>query len=116
MGGMQAFMIGLRHTDMFSAIAGLSGAGGGFGDGSIDPQQYFDGVFADADAFNQNMRLIFIGLGTTEPERILNGVRRYHRSLKELGIKHVFYESPGTGHEWLTERRNLRELVSRLFK
>lgn len=116
MGGMQAFMIGLRHTDMFSAIGGLSGAGGGFGDGSIDPQQYFDGVFADADAFNQNMRLIFIGLGTTEPERILNGVRRYHRSLKELGIKHVFYESPGTGHEWLTERRNLRELVSRLFK
>ena len=116
MGGMQAFMIGLRHTDTFSAIGGLSGAGGGFGDGSIDPNQYFGGVLKDADAFNAKMRLIFIGLGTAEPERILNGVRGYHGSLTKLGIDHVYYESPGTGHEWLTERRNLRELASHLFR
>ena len=116
MGGMQAFMIGLRHTDTFSAIGGLSGAGGGFGDGSIDPKEYFDGVLEDAETFNAKMRLIFIGLGTAEPERILNGVRGYHRALKELDIKHVYYESSGTGHEWLTERRNLRELASYLFR
>ena len=116
MGGMQAFMIGLRHTDTFSAIGGLSGAGGGFGDGSIDPNQYFGGVLKDADAFNAKMRLIFLGLGTEEPERILNGVRGYHGALKRQGIEHVYYESPGTGHEWLTERRNLRELASHLFR
>lgn len=116
MGGMQAFLIGLRHTDKFSAIGGLSGAGGGFGDGSIDPKRYFNGVLDDADGFNAKMRLIFIGVGTQEPERILNGVRGYHRALKQLRIKHVYYESPGTGHEWLTERRNLRELALHLFR
>ncbi len=116
MGGMQSFMIGLRHTDTFSAIGGLSGAGGGFGDGSIDVKRYFGGLLADPQAFNAKMRLIFIGLGTEEPERILTGVRGFHRSLKKLGIEHVYYESQGTGHEWLTERRNLRELASRLFR
>lgn len=116
MGGMQAFMIGLRHTDVFASIGGLSGAGGGFGDGTIDEKRYMDGVLADAQAFNSKMRLIFIGLGTTEPQRILDGVRGFRRSLEKLGIEHVYYESPGTGHEWLTQRRSLRELVSRLFR
>jgi enterochelin esterase-like enzyme len=116
MGGMQAFMIGLRHMDTFSAIGGLSGAGGGFGGGALDAKTYFDGVFADPDAFNAKARLIFLGLGSEEPERILKGVRGYRDSLQSLGIKHVYYESAGTAHEWLTERRNLRELVTRLFR
>lgn len=115
MGGMQAFMIGLRHMDTFSAIGGLSGAGG-FGNAQIDVSRYFDGVFADAEAFNAKMNLVFIGLGTQEPERILTSVRSYHRTLTKLGIEHVYYESPGTGHEWLTQRRSLRELASRLFR
>lgn len=116
MGGMQAFVIGLRHMNTFASIGGLSGAGGGFGDGRFDEKRYLGGVLANAEAFNAKMRLIFIGVGTDEPERILNGVRGYHRSLERLGIEHVYYESPGTGHEWLTQRRSLRELVSRLFR
>ncbi len=31
MGGMQAYTIGLKHTDIFSNIGGFSGGGGGFG-------------------------------------------------------------------------------------
>jgi enterochelin esterase-like enzyme len=116
MGGVQAFLIGLRHLDTFASIGGLSGGGGGFGNGAIDPKTYLDGVFADPAAFNAKMRLIFLGIGTMEPARILNGVRGYHDALATAGIKHVFYESPGTSHEWLTERRNLRELSSLLFR
>ena len=116
MGGMQAFLIGLRHLDTFTAIGGLSGGGGGFGNGAIEPKTYLDGVFADAAAFNAKMRLMFLGIGTEEPPRILNSVRGYHGALIAAGINHVYYESPGTSHEWLTERRNLRELATRLFR
>jgi hypothetical protein len=62
------------------------------------------------------MRLLFLGVGTVESARILNSVRGYHDALTTTGIKHVFYEFSGTSHEWLTERRNLRELSSLLFR
>lgn len=37
-------------------------------------------------------------------------------SLRELGIKVDYYESKGTGHEWLTWRRCLKEFLPNLFK
>jgi enterochelin esterase family protein len=116
MGGMQSFGIALQNLDLFASIGGLSGAGGGFGTGEIDPALYFDGVLCDPAAFNARMDLIFLGIGTTEPAGIYNSVNGYHNSLTKLGIEHVYYESPGTAHEWLTERRNLREFATRLFK
>lgn len=116
MGGMQAFGIALQHLDLFASIGGLSGAGGGFGTGYIDPEQYFGGVMADPAAFNAKMKLIYLGIGTTEPQGIYNSVHGYHETLEKLGIKHVYFESQGTSHEWLTERRNLRELTTRLFR
>ena len=38
MGGMQSYVIGLNHLDLFSYIGGFSGAGGGFGGGAFDPK------------------------------------------------------------------------------
>jgi len=116
MGGMESFGIGLQELDLFASIGGLSGGGGGFGTGAIDPEQYFDGVMKDAAAFNGRMKLIYLGIGTVEPAGIYNSVNGYHKCLEKLGIAHVYYESPGTSHEWLTERRNLREFATRLFK
>jgi hypothetical protein len=43
-------------------------------------------------------------------------VRCYPDALAAAGVIRVYYESPGTSHEWLTERRNLRELASLLFR
>jgi enterochelin esterase family protein len=40
----------------------------------------------------------------------------YHQTLQAAGITHVFYQSPGTGHEWHTWCRSLREFASLLFK
>ena len=37
-------------------------------------------------------------------------------ALTEAGIEHVFYESPGTDHEWQTWRRNLNDFAPRLFQ
>ena len=43
------------------------------------------------------------------------GVKNYHEALEKAGIKHVYYESPGTSHEWLTWRRCLHEFAPLLF-
>jgi len=116
MGGMQATLFGLKHPELFSAFAGFSGAAGGFDDGHVDPKTFLGGVLADAGKFAQRTKLVFIGLGTTEPPRIFSAVHDFHDSLTAAGIAHVYFESAGTGHEWLTERRCLRELAPRLFR
>ena len=40
----------------------------------------------------------------------------FHKALTEAGIEHVYYESPGTDHEWQTWRRNLHDFAPRLFR
>jgi enterochelin esterase-like enzyme len=114
MGGMQTFQITLKHLDLFSYIGGFSG-GGGFGGVPFDPKTAHGGVMANADEFNKKMRLLWLGIGTTEPQRMYESVKNYHGALEKAGIKHVYYESPGTSHEWLTWRRCLHEFAPLLF-
>ena len=115
MGGMQTFQITLKHLDLFSHIGGFSGGGGGFGGTPQDPKTANGGVMADADAFNKKVRVLWLGIGTTEPQRMYESVKNYHQALEKAGIKHVYYESPGTSHEWLTWRRSLHEFAPLLF-
>ena len=116
MGGMQSFVIGLAHTDLFAHIGGFSGAGGGFGGGAFDAKTAHGGVLADAAAFNQKMRPLFLSIGTEEGERFYNSVKSYRDALENADIKTVYYESPGTAHEWQTWRRSLREFAPLLFQ
>ncbi len=115
MGGMQTFQITLKHLDLFSHIGGFSGGGGGFGGVPFDPKTAHDGVMADAEAFNKKVHVLWLGIGTTEPKRMYDGIKSYHEALEKAGIKHVYYESPGTSHEWLTWRRCLHEFAPLLF-
>ena len=46
---------------------------------------------------------------------LLGKSQRLHASLNEASIPHVFYESPGTDHEWQTWRRDLEDFAPRLF-
>jgi enterochelin esterase-like enzyme len=115
MGGMQTFQITLKHLDLFSQIGGFSGAGGGFGGGTFDPKTAHGGVMADAEDFNKKVKVLWLGIGTTEPQRMYEGVKNYHEALEKAGIKHIYYESPGTSHEWLTWRRCLNEFAPLLF-
>jgi enterochelin esterase-like enzyme len=114
MGGMQTFVITLKHLDLFAYLGGFSGAGGGFGGAPFDPKTAHNGVMADADAFNRKVRLLWLGVGTAEG-RIYQGIKNYHEALTKAGIKNVYYESPGTAHEWLTWRRCLHEFAPLLF-
>jgi len=37
------------------------------------------------------------------------------KMLDDAGIEYVYFESPGTAHEWLTWRRDLKDFAPRLF-
>jgi len=109
-GGLQTFNITLNNLDKFSHIGGFSGAG------MINTNQLneaYNGVFKDPIAFNEKVSVFFLGIGSEErPERTKN----LSEALQKAGINNIYYESPGTAHEFLTWRRCLREFVPLLFK
>jgi enterochelin esterase-like enzyme len=118
MGGMQTFQVTLNHLDLFSHIGGFSGAAGllARGDQPPDVKTLYKGVFADPEAFAKKVHLLWMGVGTAEPERMREGIRKLHAALTEAGIQHVYWESPGTDHEWQTWRRDLHDFAPRLFR
>jgi enterochelin esterase-like enzyme len=117
MGGMQTFQVTFNHLDMFSYIGGFSGAAGPLvlGNQKLDVKTAFNGALADPAAFAKKVHLLWVGVGTEEPERMRAGLQTLHTSLLEANIQHVFYESPGTAHEWQTWRRDLKDFAPRLF-
>ncbi len=117
MGGMQTFQVTLNHLDLFSYIGGFSGAGGTFvlQGRQFDPKTDYNGAMADPAAFAKKVHLLWIGVGTKEPEMMRNGLVQLDKSLNDAKIQHVFYESPGTDHEWQTWRRDLKDFAPRLF-
>lgn len=117
MGGMQTFQVTLSHLDKFSYIGGFSGAGTGFvsGNNAFDPKTAFDGALADPAAFNKKVHLVWLGVGTAEPERMHSGIVAFHDALLKAGVDVKFYESPGTAHEWQTWRRDLNLFAPLLF-
>jgi enterochelin esterase-like enzyme len=109
MGGSQTFTTALGNLDKFAYIGGFSG---GAGRGAFDPKTSNNGVFADADAFNKKVKLLFLGIGSVEGP----GVKTFTGELTKAGIHNVYFESPGTAHEWLTWRRCFYDFAPRLFK
>jgi len=116
MGGFQTFRITTKHLDLFSHIGGFRGIGGMLDDRKWDLKTDFNGIFADPAAFKKKVHLLYFGVGTAEPERFGTRIRSLHTTLTEAGVDHVYYESPGTDHEWQTWRRNLKDFASRAFK
>jgi enterochelin esterase family protein len=118
MGGMQTFQVTFDHLDLFSYIGGFSGAANVFamGNNKLDTKTAFHGAMADSAAFAKRVHLLWIGVGTNEPERMKSGLENLHTSFDEAKIQHIFYESPGTDHEWQTWRRDLKDFAPRLFQ
>jgi enterochelin esterase family protein len=106
MGGMQTFLTTLPHLDKFAYI-------GGFSPGL--PQAQIDEIYKAPAAFNRQVKVLFIATGTVERDSNPN-ILRLHEALDKAGVKHVYFESPGTAHEWLTWRRDLNDFAPRLFR
>lgn len=108
-GGHQTLMTTLYNLDKFAHIGTFSGAL------FLDPEkitEVYDGVFADADAFNLKVKTFFAGKGSEENFAI----DKISDALTRAGIRNTYYESPGTHHEWLTWRRCLNEFLPLIFK
>jgi enterochelin esterase-like enzyme len=116
MGGNQACQIALANLDTFAWLGMFSGTGIGLSTQRFDPKTAFNGVMADATAFNAKVHLVWIGLGTAEPAPFPASIKAFRESLEAGGIRSVSFESPGTAHEWLTWRRSLNDFAPRLFK
>lgn len=108
-GGHQTWQSVLPNLDKFAYIGTFSGA-------LFVPDEQlptiYDGVFADAENFNSQVKVLFIGIGSEENF----GADRISASLSKMGINNVYYESPGTHHEWLTWRRCLNEFIPLIFR
>ena len=114
MGGFQAYMIGTTNLDKFTYIAGFSG--GGFVDEDGGVASVYGGVFNDANAINQKVKVMYMSTGTEESKMMYETVNNFHKGLEKAGVKHIYYESPGTSHEWQTWRRSLHQFAAMLFK
>ena len=69
-------------------------------------------MFADADAFNKKVKVLFLGIGSMESP----GAKNFSDQLTKAGIDNVYFESAGIAREWLTWRRRLIDFAPLPFK
>jgi len=126
MGGMQTLFIASHHLDKFAYLANLSGPiarsakleqlSDSTLQGPFDTKIAYGGMFSDPAAFNKKVRLLWVGVGSAEPEMFGASIGGAVKSLKAAGVQLVYFESDGTAHEWQTWRRSLNDLAPRLFR
>jgi enterochelin esterase-like enzyme len=126
MGGMQTLFIALQHLDMFAYIGSLSGPVvpdpdstqpiGSAQPGPFNTKTAYEGAFSNPSAFNSKVKLLWLGVGTAEPEMFRGGIGAAVQALRAAGVRVVYFESHGTAHEWQTWRRDLNDFAPRLFR
>lgn len=107
-GGKETFDIALSNLDKFAYIGSFSGAIFLFP--GADLSQLYNGAFKDVDKFNKQVKTLFVGYGTDE-----NLGSGFLPVFDEAGVKYHRFISEGTGHEWLTWRRCLKEFLPLIF-
>ena len=65
---------------------------------------------------HKKVKVVYLSIGTDEAERMYQWVHNFHIELEKIGIKHIYYESPDTAHEWLTWKRSLKQFAGLIFK
>jgi para-nitrobenzyl esterase len=116
MGANQALHVATGHLDTFAYMAGFSGTMNGLSGDPLDPATAFGGIFKDGAAFNQKVKLLWLGMGTEEPDYFHKSIGSFRTMLDKAGVNYVYFSSPGTAHEWLTWRRDLNDFAPRLFQ
>jgi enterochelin esterase-like enzyme len=110
LGGTQTLEITQAHLDEFAYIGCFSAP---FGYPQVPDG--FNGLLGDPAAFAKQVNVLFISYGTAG-DLAAAGSQAFHQALVKAGIKHVYYESPGTAHEWQTWRRSLYQFAPLLFQ
>lgn len=116
MGGNQTCQLTFRNLDKFAWIGAFSGTGNGLSTTPIDRKTFIDGVFQDGNKLNSKLKLLWVGMGTAELDPFPGAIGAFRKMLTEAGVRYVYFESPGTDHEWQTWRRSLHDFAPRLFR
>lgn len=116
MGANQTMRIAMNNLDQFAYYGGFSGTANYPSANEINPETFLEGAFKDGKKVNEQLKVLWLGLGTKEPEPFPGSVGAFRNMLDKQGIEHVYYESPETAHEWQTWRRSLYQYAQLLFK
>ena len=112
MGGFLTVNTVFEHPETFAYIGAFSGGMRISPDNDI--KTLYNGTLSDANIFNKKFKLFFQSIGTAEGP--WPRVKQTNEILTKAGYNNVYFESPGTAHEWLTWRRSLNEFAPLLFK
>ncbi|HNW52446.1 MAG TPA: alpha/beta hydrolase-fold protein [Prolixibacteraceae bacterium] len=116
MGANQTMRIIMNNLDKFASYGGFSGTSNYPSSDEINVETFLNGAFKNGQELNKKFKVFWLGLGTKEPDPFPGSVGAFRKMMDKQGIKYVYYESPGTAHEWLTWRRDLYQYASLLFK
>lgn len=108
LGGTQTYQITEANLDTFASI-GIFSAPFGF----PGVETGYNGLLAKPDEFARRVRVFYVSMGSKEASSTGRGI---HEALEQAGVKHVYYEAPGTGHEFQTWRKSLHGFAQLLFK
>ena len=97
-----ATSIGFGHPELFAYVGAFSG----FGSTNL--------LIADPAKTNKNYKMIFIGSGTEDTA--VNGGRTMHDALTKAGVKHIWSEDPGYGHDYQIWRQYFHRLMQQTFR
>ncbi len=108
LGGTQTYQISQANLDKFASI-GIFSAPFGF----PGVETGYNGLLAKPAEFNKQVKVFFVSMGSKEGA---SSGRSIHEQLDKAGIKNVYYEAPGTAHEFQTWRKSLHGYAQLLFK
>ncbi|WP_372652352.1 alpha/beta hydrolase [Draconibacterium sp.] len=108
LGGTQTYQISQANLDKFASIGVFSAP---FGFPGVESG--YNGLLAKPDEFNKQVKLFYVSMGSKEGPR---SGRAIHETLDNAGINNVYYEAPGTAHEFQTWRKSLYGFAQLLFQ
>jgi enterochelin esterase family protein len=109
LGGTQTYQITQANVDKF-AFVGIFSAPFGF----PGVETGYKGLLAKPEEFDKQYKVFFISMGSKEGP---GTGRQPAEAMKAAGIKHVvYYEAPGTAHEFQTWRKSLYQFAPLLFQ
>jgi enterochelin esterase family protein len=108
LGGTQTYSITQANLDKFANI-GIFSAPFGF----PGVETGYNGLLAKPAEFEKQVKVFYISMGSKEGPQT---GRSIHEQLEKAGVKHVYFEAPGTAHEFQTWRKSLYGFTQLLFK
>jgi enterochelin esterase family protein len=108
LGGTQTYQISQANLDKFAYI-GIFSAPFGF----PGVETGYNGLLKKPDEFAKQVKVFYISMGSKEGATT---GRSIHEELEKAGVKHTYFEAPGTAHEFQTWRKSLYGFAPLLFR